>query len=540
MCGIVGILGSGAVAGQLVDALKRLEYRGYDSAGVVTVDGGALKRSRAPGKLRNLQEKLERAPLSGAAGIGHTRWATHGAATETNAHPHIAPGVAVVHNGIIENHLELRREIEAEGARLSSETDTEVVAFLVSREIARGSSPKDAVAAVLPRLSGAFALAFVFENEPDLLIGARRGSPLAVGCGDNEMYFGSDALALAPLTEAHLLSGGGRLGRRHARRGRDLPDRPRRAAPEKVERPVRETAVIGAMIGKGNYRHFMEKEIHEQPAVIGDTLHSYLNPAAGTITVPDLPRLIRGPAESHDLRLRHRLLRGMVAKYWFESLARLPTEVDIGSELRYRETPLPRRRSGALHQPVRRDHGYAGGLRYAKSQGAAHPLHRQRAGKHHRAGVRRRAADQAGPEIGVASTKAFTTQLDGSRRARHGLRQGARDARPARERSWRLRWRRCRAAPPSRCITMPDIAEIARSLSRGARRLLHGPRHEFPDRHGRRAEAEGNLLHPCRRLRRRRDEARAHRADRGGRSRHRDRAAPARCSKRPPRTCRRW
>lgn len=407
MCGIVGILGSGAVAGQLVDALKRLEYRGYDSAGVITVDEGVLTRRRAPGKLRNLQEKLERSPLSGAAGIGHTRWATHGAATETNAHPHVAPGVAVVHNGIIENHLELRREIEAEGARLSSETDTEVVAFLVSREIARGSSPKEAIAAVLPRLSGAFALAFVFENEPDLLIGARRGSPLAVGYGDNEMYLGSDAIALSPFTDriTYLEEGDWVV---LTRAGCEIFDQ----ANEPVTRKVITSEAVSQTIEKGNYRHFMEKEIHEQPEVIGHTVSRYLDLAAMT-TVLDVG------SEVDFTRLDRLIISacgtayyaGLVAKYWFERIARLPVEIDVASEFRYREAPLSDRDMALFISQSGETADTLACLRYCKAEGA-----RTGAIVNVPESTIAREADLvfptiAGREIGVASTKAFVCQL---------------------------------------------------------------------------------------------------------------------------------
>src|SRR6266700_2653555 len=268
MCGIVGILGREPVAGLLVDALKRLEYRGYDSAGVATLESGQLVRRRAEGKLRNLEARLAREPLTGTIGIGHTRWATHGRPTEGNAHPHATEHLAVVHNGIIENFRELREELEKTGATFGSETDTEVVAHLVTREMKNGRSPADAVAAALPRLRGAFALAFLFAGENDLLIGARKGSPLAIGYGDGEMYLGSDAIALAPFTDAisYLEDGDSAVLTSHAVTIFD-------AANNQVERPIRESAASGALIGKGNYRHFMLKEIFEQPAVIGDSLN---------------------------------------------------------------------------------------------------------------------------------------------------------------------------------------------------------------------------------------------------------------------------
>jgi len=407
MCGIVGILGQGAVAHHLVDALKRLEYRGYDSAGVVTLDGDRLMRCRAAGKLRNLQDKLERTPIGGAVGIGHTRWATHGAATETNAHPHLAPGVSVVHNGIIENHLELRQELEAGGARLASETDTEVVAHLVSRSMADGMAPADAVAAVLPRLSGAFALAFVFEGHPDLLIAARRGSPLAVGHGDGEMYLGSDAIALSPFTDkiTYLEEGDWAVLTRAGVTIRDSSN-------AVVERSVVTSQAMAQVVDKGNYRHFMAKEIHEQPEVIGHTLTSYLDLERMATRLPD--------GAEFDFAKLDRLLisacgtafyAGLVAKYWFEKIARLPVDIDIASEFRYREAPVSERDFALFISQSGETADTLAGLRYCKENGV-----RVGAVVNVPESTIAREADVvfptiAGREIGVASTKAFTCQL---------------------------------------------------------------------------------------------------------------------------------
>ncbi|HVG51947.1 MAG TPA: glutamine--fructose-6-phosphate transaminase (isomerizing), partial [Xanthobacteraceae bacterium] len=335
MCGIVGIVGREPVAGLMVDALKRLEYRGYDSAGVATLESGHLSRRRAEGKLRNLEQRLAREPLEGKIGIGHTRWATHGKPNENNAHPHAAEQVAVVHNGIIENFGELRIELEAAGAKFSSETDTEVIAHLVSSEMKKGRSPADAVAAALPRLKGAFALAFLFDGEDNLLIGARRGSPLAVGYGDGEMYLGSDAIALAPFTDSisYLEDGDWVVVNRD---GADVHD----AAGARVTRPVQKSNASSFLVDKGNHRHFMAKEIHEQPEVVGHTLSHYLDMAAGTVLPQKLP---------FDWKDLHRIsisacgtayYAGLVGKYWFERFARLPVEIDIASEFRYREAPL--------------------------------------------------------------------------------------------------------------------------------------------------------------------------------------------------------
>ena len=305
MCGIVGILGHEPVAGQLVDALKRLEYRGYDSAGVATLEHGALTRRRAEGKLRNLELRLQREPLHGTIGIGHTRWATHGKPTENNAHPHATERLAVVHNGIIENFRELREELEQKGAVFGSETDTEVVAHLVTDEMKKGRTPVDAVQAALPRLRGAFALAFLFAGEEDLLIGARKGSPLAVGYGDGEMYLGSDAIALAPFTDtiSYLEDGDWAVV---TRKGVEVHD----AAGRVVERAVLKSNASAFLVDKGNHRHFMAKEIHEQPEVVGHTLAHYLDMNNERVALPmTLPFDFRKHRAGGDLGLRHGLLR---------------------------------------------------------------------------------------------------------------------------------------------------------------------------------------------------------------------------------------
>jgi glutamine---fructose-6-phosphate transaminase (isomerizing) len=272
MCGIIGIIGGEPVAPLLIDALKRLEYRGYDSAGVATLEDGVLTRRRAEGKLKNLEQKLAREPLAGAIGIGHTRWATHGRPNETNAHPHATDRLAVVHNGIIENFAELRRELEAKGVTFATETDTEVIAHLVSDGIAQGHSPVEAVEAALPRLRGAFALAFLFAGDEDLLIGARKGSPLAIGFGDDAMYLGSDAIALAPFTDTVSYLEDGDCAVIH-RAGAAIHD----AKGEVVQRDVLKSQASVMLIDKGNHRHFMAKEIHEQPEVVGHTLGHYLD-----------------------------------------------------------------------------------------------------------------------------------------------------------------------------------------------------------------------------------------------------------------------
>src|SRR5215208_6171423 len=336
MCGIVGILGREAVAGQLVDALKRLEYRGYDSAGVATLESGKLSRRRAEGKLKNLESRLREEPLAGTIGIGHTRWATHGKPTENNAHPHATEQVAVVHNGIIENYRELREQLEKDGAKFVTQTDTEVVAHLVSREMKKGLAPAEAVAAALPQLRGAFALAFLFAGKDDLLIGARKGSPLAVGYGNGEMYLGSDAIALAPFTDtiSYLDDGDSVVLSRQSVQVRDTQG-------VVVDRTVQKSSASAFLVDKGNHRHFMAKEIFEQPEVVGHTLAHYLDMSAECVRLP--------VALPFDFKTLERIsisacgtayYAGLVAKYWFERFARLPVEIDIASEFRYREAPL--------------------------------------------------------------------------------------------------------------------------------------------------------------------------------------------------------
>jgi glucosamine--fructose-6-phosphate aminotransferase (isomerizing) len=407
MCGIVGILGREPVAGLLVDALKRLEYRGYDSAGVATLESGQLVRRRAEGKLRNLEARLAREPLTGTIGIGHTRWATHGRPTEGNAHPHATEHLAVVHNGIIENFRELREELEKTGATFGSETDTEVVAHLVTREMKNGRSPADAVAAALPRLRGAFALAFLFAGENDLLIGARKGSPLAIGYGDGEMYLGSDAIALAPFTDAisYLEDGDSAV---LTRKSVEVHD----AKGSKVERAVLKSSASAFLVDKGNYRHFMAKEIHEQPEVVGHTLAHYIDMAAERVRLPvDLPFDFRTLERITMSACGTAYYAGLVAKYWFERFARLPAEIDVASELRYREVPLS---PGGLSIFVSQSGETAdtlATLRYAKE----HKQHALAVVNVPTSTIAREShavmPTLAGPEIGVASTKAFTCQL---------------------------------------------------------------------------------------------------------------------------------
>jgi glucosamine--fructose-6-phosphate aminotransferase (isomerizing) len=407
MCGIVGILGTAPVAPLIVDALKRLEYRGYDSAGVATLENGRLARRRAPGKLRALEEKLERQPLSGRSGIGHTRWATHGAPTEANAHPHATARLALVHNGIIENFRELKDALRAEGAVFSTETDTEVIAHLVTGYLDRGLGPAAAVREALARLEGAFALAILFDGEEDLMIGARRGSPLAVGHGEGEMFLGSDALALAPFTDrvTYLEDGDWVV---MTRGGATILD----AAGAVTARPMVRTPATSLVVDKGNHRHFMAKEIFEQPEVVGHTLARYLDFAAGRTALP--------AGFAVDFRALDRLsitacgtayYAGLVARYWFERLARLPVDIDIASEFRYREQPLAAKGLAIVVSQSGETADTLASLRYAKAAGQ-----KVAAVVNVQTSTIARESDfvlptLAGPEIGVASTKAFTSQL---------------------------------------------------------------------------------------------------------------------------------
>jgi glutamine---fructose-6-phosphate transaminase (isomerizing) len=407
MCGIVGILGREPVAVQLVDALKRLEYRGYDSAGVATLEAGRLTRCRAEGKLRNLETKLHSDPLNGTIGIGHTRWATHGRPSESNAHPHATDKLAVVHNGIIENFRELREELEKSGAKFRSETDTEVVAHLVTREMKNGRSPADAVAAALPRLRGAFALAFLFDGEDNLMIGARQGSPLAIGYGDGEMYLGSDAIALAPFTDtvAYLDDGDMVVMTRTSVDVRDVSG-------SHVVRPKHKAPQSAFLVDKGNHRHFMAKEIHEQPEVVGHTLAHYLDMAAERVALPvDLPFDFKKLERIAISACGTAYYAGLVARYWFERFARLPVEIDVASEFRYREAPLSPNGLAIFVSQSGETADTLATLRYAKE----HKQHILSVINVPTSSIARESDVAlpilAGPEIGVASTKAFTCQL---------------------------------------------------------------------------------------------------------------------------------
>lgn len=406
MCGIVAVTGKKEAAPFLLEGLKRLKYRGYDSAGIATLENGKFQRVRAEGKLEELEFKLQTHKMSGTLGIGHTRWATHGLPVERNAHPHLNDKVAVVHNGIIENFSELYKELVSQGALFETETDTEIILHLLTRNLSSGNTPEEAVLNTLGRLRGAFALAILFADYPDLLIGARRGPPLVVGYGDGETFLGSDALALAPFTQkvSYLEDGDWTV-----------------VTPEgvtiyndqghKIKRPISTTSATGELIGKGKWRHFMEKEIHEQPEVVAETLQTYVHPLTGSIGLPSFPEKVNDIVRISIVACGTSFYAGMVAKYWFESFVGIGVDVDIASEYRYRESPIDSKtlclfisQSGetadtlaALHHAKSKDALIVGIVNVPESSID-------------------RASDvtlltHAGPEIGVASTKAFVCQL---------------------------------------------------------------------------------------------------------------------------------
>ncbi len=406
MCGIVGVIGSRPAAPLILESLGRLEYRGYDSAGIATLVNGAIDRRRAEGKLGNLAADLGRAPLAGTTGIGHTRWATHGAPTKNNAHPHGTARVSLVHNGIIENHAELRTELEAAGQVFTTETDTETVAQLVDLNLQRGMAPIVAAGSALRRLEGAYALAMIFAGHPELMVVAQHGAPLAVGYGDDEMFIGSDGLALAPLTRriAYLRDGDWAVVDRKGAKFFDMDG-------AEVVREAKLTRLTGAAIGKGNFRHFMEKELHEHPAVIGDTLHRMVDPATGAVNLPalnidfaTLPRITMSACGSA-------YYAGLVGRWWFEAMARIPMDGDVASEFRYRTPPLPPGGLGLLVSQSGETADTLAALRYMRENGQK-VLSILNVPESSMA----RESDAvletvAGPEIGVASTKAFTAQL---------------------------------------------------------------------------------------------------------------------------------
>jgi glucosamine--fructose-6-phosphate aminotransferase (isomerizing) len=406
MCGIVGIVGNKGVSDRLVEGLKRLEYRGYDSAGIATLVNGKIDRRRAEGKLANLNTRLQQEPLAGTLGIGHTRWATHGGPTERNAHPHATDKVAVVHNGIIENYQELRTELEEHQHRFQSDTDTEVIAHLMTHYLNQGDTPQKATQKALKKMRGAFAIAMIFANDNNLMIGARRGTPLALGYGKDEMYLASDSYALAPLTDRiSFLEDGDWLEVTQDKAViYDEND-------NVVTRPVRQSAVTAAMTGKGEYRHFMLKEIYEQPAVVAETLNSFIHPSTGKITVPENILSLANASRLTISACGTAYLAGFTARYWFESIARLPVDIDVASEFRYRDAPLDKNGVGLFISQSGETLDTLEALRHCKKQGQRtmaivnaieSTIERESGNVLH---------TLAGPEIGVASTKAFTTQL---------------------------------------------------------------------------------------------------------------------------------
>lgn len=476
MCGIIGILGTKPVAPLLVDALKRLEYRGYDSAGIATVHDGILDRRRAEGKLINLEQHVDEAPLDGLSGIGHTRWATHGAPSVRNAHPHATSDVSVVHNGIIENFSALREELLAAGAVFESETDTEVIAHMISHEIAKGRSPKEAVFNTLNRLQGAFALAVLFKSDANLLIAARRGSPIAIGHGDGEMYIGSDAIALSPFTDriTYLDDGDWATITRSSLEILDSEGNP-------VVRPMQRSSSSALMVDKGNYKHFMLKEIYEQPEVISHTLSHYLDFAAGKASQePDLPFDFAKLSRISMTACGTAYIAGQIAKYWFEKLARLPVDIDVASEFRYREAPLDENGLSLFISQSGETADTLASLRYCKQNGQtiASIVNVPES-------TIARESDVifptlAGPEIGVASTKAFTCQLSvlASLAVRAGVARGFID--PAAEKEIVASLSAVPRLTSMALAQEDDVESLARDLSKASHALYLGRGTNFP------------------------------------------------------------
>jgi glucosamine--fructose-6-phosphate aminotransferase (isomerizing) len=406
MCGIIGVIGQKAVAPLIIEALKRLKYRGYDSAGIATLVGEHIDRRRAEGKLVKLEALLKKEPLDGTTGIGHTRWATHGLPNEINAHPHATTKVAVVHNGIIENFQELRAELTREGRVFSSQTDTEVVPHLITHYLDAGESPRNAVAATLERLEGAFALGIIFAGRPELLYAARRGSPLAIGYGKGANYLGSDAVALAPLTQDICYLEEGDWAEITAESVVIFDE-----SDQEVSRPIKRSAHTGAATEKGNFQHYMEKEIYEQPTVIGQTLNVYYNPTTARIAMPDMPFALKDISRISIVACGTSYYAGLVARYWLESHAGIAVDIDVASEFRYREPPLAKNGLTILISQSGETADTLAALRYAKSKGQ-HTLAIVNVPESSMAQEAEATLyTHAGPEIGVASTKAFTTQL---------------------------------------------------------------------------------------------------------------------------------
>ncbi|NQV98368.1 MAG: glutamine--fructose-6-phosphate transaminase (isomerizing) [Rhodospirillales bacterium] len=406
MCGIIGIIGKQDASTALLEGLKRLEYRGYDSAGIATLSNGRIERRRAEGKILNLQNRVDTQPIPGRTGIGHTRWATHGVPNEKNAHPHATERVAIVHNGIIENFQELRREVLKSECTLASDTDTEIIVHLIDQRLQAGLSPTDATGQVLKLLRGAFSLGIIFAGHENLMIAARQGSPLAIGIGDGESYLGSDAIALAPLTQRiiYLEDGDWAVMSPESVQIFDSAD-------NEVERAIKISALSGAAIGKGGYRHYMLKEIYEQPQVIGDTLHAFINPTTRTVALPPLSFDLASIKKMTLIACGTSFFACLIAKYWLEKIARISVEVDIASEFRYREATMEEGGAALFISQSGETIDTLAALRYARSQ-KQHILSIVNAPE---SAIARESDTilhtNAGPEIGVASTKAFTTQL---------------------------------------------------------------------------------------------------------------------------------
>jgi glucosamine--fructose-6-phosphate aminotransferase (isomerizing) len=406
MCGIIGIIGKKNASDTLIDGLKRLEYRGYDSAGIATLHNGKIERRRAKGKIKNLVTQISKHPIQGHTGIGHTRWATHGVPNEENAHPHATKRVAIVHNGIIENFQKLREELVLAGCTLTSDTDTEVIVHLIDQQLISGETPVEAAGKVLKKLTGAFALGIIFAGVENLMIAARKGSPLAIGIGDGENYLGSDAIALAPLTQKiiYLDDGDWAIITTDYIQIFDSGDK-------EVDREIKTSALSGAAIGKGGYSHFMLKEIYEQPQVIGDTLHSYINPTTRTVTLPPLNFNLSSIKKITLIACGSSYIACLIAKYWLEQISRISVEVDIASEFRYRQSIMEEGGASLFISQSGETIDTLAALRYAKSKNQhilsivnspESAIARESDAVFH---------SNAGPEIGVASTKALTTQL---------------------------------------------------------------------------------------------------------------------------------
>jgi len=406
MCGIIGIISDRNITENIISGLKRLEYRGYDSSGIATIQNGSIKRRRAIGKIKNLDTAISNNPIKGKIGIGHTRWATHGVPNEKNAHPHATKNVAVVHNGIIENFLGLRKNLIALGCTLTSDTDTELIVHLIQEKLDQKFSPEEATTNVLARLQGAFSLGLIFSNHPGLMIAARRGSPLVIGIGDGEMYLGSDAIALAPLTKKliYLEDGDWAILQPNTVAIFNSQNKP-------VKRSIRLTKLSSSSVGKGGHQHFMLKEIYEQPQAIGDALSALVNPKERTISLPNLNFDISSASKITLVACGTSFYACMVAKYWFENIAKLSVEVDIASEFRYREGPMLDGGIALFISQSGETIDTLAALRHAKRKNQKilsivnvpeSAIARESDTVLH---------TYAGPEIGVASTKAFTTQL---------------------------------------------------------------------------------------------------------------------------------